>query len=492
MTKVTFEGPVLFLSEDPDRMADQLAGKPLTLAEAGRLRDDISTDEITPAASMTHFDERLAETTYTGFKSGDRIPFGPGDIRRAGFSVAVAGKRYGKGSSREQSPQSEVYAGIRLVIAESFERIYRQNADNIGLLTSTDFGLIPRIQAGEEIDIEEILAGRDALAAGILRARGLLAYGSKHLSTLRPAVQTDVGAPLTLCEKILRRHAVQTDDNRGAVEPGNGIFARADWRFIIEVYSGMAMHRMESTFGDPVKLADPATIRGFAEHLPLYHRGPAAKVGTRMQDMEALYQLHVEFCRKYGIETHGRLLSEEGSEGICHPIMTERYALPGQIVVGTDSHTPHAGALGCLAFGVGTTDMANAMMTGAVRLTVPETILIDVQGRLPLGVSAKDLVLHLLAHPDLKRGSGLGRVFEFGGPAVRAMPTDERATLTNMAAELGGFTGLVAPDEETVRFLESRRGVAFKLEDWMRSDPGARYGDVISVDASTQIGRAHV
>lgn len=474
---------MLFLSDDSDKIAAQLAGQSLTLAQAGPLRDDVSTDEITPAASMTHFDERLAETTYTGFKAGDRVPLGLGDVRRGGFSVVVAGKRYGKGSSREQSPQSEYYAGIRLVIAESFERIYRQNADNIGLLTSTDFSLVDSIQSGEEIDLEEILAGRDALAAGILRANGLLAYGKRHLSTLRPAVQADTG-PLTLCEKILRRHAVQTDDNSGAVVPGNGIFARADWRFIIEMYSGMAGHRLESTFGDAVKLTDTSTIRGFAEHLPLYRFAPAAKVGTRMQDMEALYQLHVAFCEKYGIQSHGRLASENGSEGICHPIMTERYALPGQVVVGTDSHTPHAGALGCLAFGVGTSDMANAMMTGAVRITVPETLLIDVQGQLPPGVSAKDLVLDLLAHSDLKRGSGLGRVFEFGGPAVRAMSTDERATLTNMAAELGGFTGLVAPDEETVRFLKDRRGIDFELEEWMQSDPGARYAEVITVDAS--------
>lgn len=485
MGKLTFSGAVLYLSDDPDKVASQLAGETLTLAEAGTLRDDISTDEITPAASMTHFDERLAETVYTGFKSGDRIPFSLGDVRRGSFSVTVAGKRYGKGSSREQSPQSEQYAGIRLVIAESFERIYRQNADNIGLLTSTDFGLIARIQAGEGIDIEEILAGRDTLAASIVRADGLLAYGNRQLAMLRPAVQADDGAPLTLCEKILRRHAVQTDDNTGAVVPGNGIFTRADWRFIIEVYSGMAMHRMESAFGDPVKLADPASIRGFAEHLPLFRHAPAAQIGTRLQDMDALYQLHVAFCRKYGIQSHGHLRSEEGSEGICHPIMTERYALPSQVVVGTDSHTPHAGALGCLAFGVGTTEMANAMMTGAVRLTVPETILIDVQGRLPSGVDAKDLVLHLLALPDLKRGSGLARIFEFSGPVIREMSIDDRATLTNMAAELGGFTGIVAPDAETVRFLEERRGVAFEIEDWMRSDPGARYADVISVDASS-------
>lgn len=485
MTKLTFPGRVLFLSDDPAAMDAQIAGEQLSLPQAGRLRDDISTDEITPAASMTHFDERLAETTYTGFKSGDRVSFERGVVRQGNFSVVVAGKRYGKGSSREQSPQSERYAGIQLVIAESFERIYRQNADNIGLLTSTDFTLLDRILAGETIDMEAILAGRDALAASILRAGGLLHYGRRQLSTLRPALHPEGSGPLTLSEKILRRHAVVTDDNPGHILPGKGVFAKADWRFIIEVYSGMAMHRMEAAFGDPVTLADPDSIRGFAEHLPLYYRAPAAKVGTQLADMEALYQLHVAFCRKYDIESHGRLPSGDGAEGICHPIMTERYALPGQLLAGTDSHTPHSGALGCLAFGVGTTDMANAMMTGAVRLTVPDSILIDVRGELPSGVSAKDLVLHLLANPALKSGSGLGRVFEFGGPGIAKLSTDERTTLTNMAAELGGFTGIVAPDAETVRFLAERRGIAFTLEDWMKSDPGAHYSEVISLDAST-------
>ena len=88
--------------------------------------------------------------------------------------MTVAGKRYGKGSSREHSPAAERLAGIRLVVAESFERIYRQNADNIGLFTSTDFGLIARIQAAEAIPIDDLVAGRDALAAAILRSGGLL------------------------------------------------------------------------------------------------------------------------------------------------------------------------------------------------------------------------------------------------------------------------------------------------------------------------------
>jgi 3-isopropylmalate/(R)-2-methylmalate dehydratase large subunit len=166
-------------------------------------------------------------------------------------------------------------------------------------------------------------------------------------------------------------------------------------------------------------------------------------------------------------------------------MMAESYALPGQVVVGTDSHTPHSGALGCLAFGVGTTDMANSLVTGAVRFTVPRSLRVELRGDLPPGVTAKDLVLHLLAAPQIKRGAGVGKVFEFTGDAVRHLSTDERTTLTNMTAELGGFSGIVAPDEETVRFLRERRGIDFVIEPWMRSDPGAHYSDTIVIDCSS-------
>src|SRR5512134_221131 len=115
-------------------------------------------------------------------------------VKNAGFSVTVAGKRYGKGSSREHSPMSERSAGIRLVIAESFERIYRQNADNVGLFTSTDFSLIERIQRGEAIDIEEIVASRDTLAAAILRSGGLLRYGQQHMRHISAPTDETVSA----------------------------------------------------------------------------------------------------------------------------------------------------------------------------------------------------------------------------------------------------------------------------------------------------------
>ena len=163
----------------------------------------------------------------------------------------------------------------------------------------------------------------------------------------------------------------------------------------------------------------------------------------------------------------------------------EHYALPGQVVVGTDSHTPHSGALGCVAFGVGTTDMANAFVTGAVRLTMPHSLRIELNGPCAPGITAKDVVLHLLAHPKIRAGLGVGKVFEFTGSAVTGMTIDERATLTNMTAELGGLTGIVAPDAQTLRFLQARRGIAFTLAPWMHSDDGALYADQITISCAT-------
>jgi 3-isopropylmalate/(R)-2-methylmalate dehydratase large subunit len=205
--------------------------------------------------------------------------------------------------------------------------------------------------------------------------------------------------------------------------------------------------------------------------------------------MHRMCEAHRAFARAYGLRSHRTLGEDEARAddggnvaGISHAMMAEHYALPGQLVAGTDSHTPHSGALGCVAFGVGTTDMANAFVTGAVRLTMPPVLRVELQGTLPPGVAAKDIALHLLALPAIRAGGGVGKVFEFGGPALAALSTDERATLTNMTAELGGLTGIVEPDAETVRFLKERRGVDFRLEPWMRSDPGAAYSEVLTVD----------
>ncbi len=219
---------MLFLCADADSMHEQMAGPQLARPQAGALRDDVSTDEITPVAIMSYYDQRLARFAYTGFKAGSEFPIAAGAVQSRGFRVTVAGRRYGKGSSREHSPTAEKLAGIQLVIAKSFERIYRQNADNIGLFTSTDFALVERIERGERISIEELLAGRDALAAGILRAGGLLLFGQAHLRGTGPLPPAPALRPMTLFEKIIARHTLATPVTAADAAPGEGAFVRAD------------------------------------------------------------------------------------------------------------------------------------------------------------------------------------------------------------------------------------------------------------------------
>jgi 3-isopropylmalate/(R)-2-methylmalate dehydratase large subunit len=440
-----------------------------------------------------NFDATLGRHPYTGFEAGGELPIARDAMRRSGIEVVVGGKRYGKGSSREHSVVAEQSAGVRLVIAESFERIYRQNADNVGLLTSTDFGLVERIVRGEAIELDELLAGRDALAAGIMRHGGLLKYGQARLQAapVRHA-PAEASSPQTLFQKIVARHALATPDTPADPAPGEGGFVRADWRFIHEYYTGMCAHLLAHAFGDALALHEPHSIVTFEDHLSYVHRSPVHVSQGLVGSVTAMSRAHRAFVARHGLRDHGYLQAQldagdpgnTGSQGISHALMAEQYALPGQLLVGTDSHTPHSGALGCVAFGVGTTDIANAFVTGAVRITVPPVLRVDFDGELPAGVTAKDLVLHLLADPAIRAGAGVGKVFEFGGAVVRRLSTDERATLTNMTAELGGFTGIVEPDEETLRFLQERRGVSFVLEPWMHSDPGAPYADRLHIDCS--------
>ena len=487
---VRFDGRILFLSADPESVRRQLGGEDLRLEQALPLRDQISTDEITPAFICYHYDEALGDFPYLGLNCGGELPVGQGAVRAGGFSVSVAGRRRGKGSSREASPFAELCAGIRLVLAESFERIYRQNCQNLGLLTSTDFGLVDRIRRGEAIPMAEFQDGLDPVTSGIVAMGGLFPYSLARLvGTVSCPAPSRPPRPMTLAEKILARHAAEAPDRTGvpALRPGDGLFVRADWRFSHEYVTPMAARFLERAAGPDVQLKDPGSILAFRDHLTFLGRSMAEE--HRKQGLLAvadrLEAAQAAFCAKHGIVLHGARADGTGSEGICHSLMAERYVRPGQLVVGTDSHTPHAGALGCLAFGVGTTDIACAWVTGEVRVTVPPTLRIRLQGRLAPGVAAKDLVLHLLAQPFIREGGALGHVIEYQGDALAGMDTDERATLTNMAAEIGGFTGIIAPDAETLRFLQERRGAGARIEDWMHSDDEAEFAATLEMDCSS-------
>jgi 3-isopropylmalate/(R)-2-methylmalate dehydratase large subunit len=169
--------------------------------------------------------------------------------------------------------------------------------------------------------------------------------------------------------------------------------------------------------------------------------------------------------------------------------MLEQHALPGQVIIGSDSHTPHSGAIGALAFGVGTTAIFNSWLTKDVRLKVPPSVLVRVSGPKPENVTAKDFMLQILRHPYVKSGKAIGKIVEYAGEAVEALSIDERATMTNMAAEVGAFTGLIRPDRVAADFLVRERGMARAqaegLLNGLFSDPGAEYEEVIEIDAAT-------
>jgi 3-isopropylmalate/(R)-2-methylmalate dehydratase large subunit len=492
-----FEGRILFLTEDPELIRRQLAGEDLPWDTKNpqnnpKLRDDISTDEITPAHICFFFDEKLGEWPYTGLKCGSEVPIKRGDVKAGGFVAAVSGKRRGKGSSREQSPYAELCAGIKLVIAENIERIYKQNCQNLGVLTSTDFSLIDKVRAGEVIPLNKFTEGEDDITRQIIEYGGLFPFNVARMQkkVFLPPITT-AKRPMTIAEKIFARHMLNAENEQGvgSVKPGDSGFARTDLRFSHEYVTPMSAIFFEHFVGKDAKVNDPATILFFRDHLTFLDE-VISEEKKKMGLLDLAGQLKYkqeDFAAKQGIRLHGELKDRKGSEGICHSIVAETYALPGQLNVGSDSHTPHVGAVGCIAFGIGTTDVFNSWITKDVRVKVPESVKVIVRGTRKPNVTAKDYILLLLSMEYIRSGKALAKVMEYSGEAIEALSVDERATMTNMAAEIGGFTGIVAPDQKTVEFLMERRGMsraeAEKYCEGLFSDPDAQYAHVIELNA---------
>jgi 3-isopropylmalate/(R)-2-methylmalate dehydratase large subunit len=492
--KVQFTGRILFLTEDAELVRAQLEGADLDVKNDYLLRNDISTDEITPAYICYHFDETLGEFVYLGLKCGTEFPIKRNDVKNGGFAVCVSGKRRGKGSSREQSPYAEIAAGIRLVVAENIERIYKQNCQNLGLLASTDFSLLERVANGEEIDLEEFTRGEDEITRQIIEYGGLFPFNIARLQgkATVPQINTE-SRPMTLAEKIFARHFV-TDLSKNqigveAVKPGDAGFVRTDIRFSHEYVTPMAAIFYENLVGDaPVN--DPSSIYFFRDHLTfLDDVMPPERRAMGLLDLAfTLAKKQDEFAVKQGIRLHGELKDRKGSEAICHSLILQNYALPGQIIIGSDSHTPHAGAVGCVAFGVGTTDIFNSWITKDVRVRVPEQVRVRVTGRKPENVTAKDFMLAILKTSLVRNGDAIGKIVEYTGDAIADLNIDERATMTNMAAEVGSFTGIVAADAKTIEYLVERgipQAEAERMCEGMTSDTDAEYALTIDIDANT-------
>jgi 3-benzylmalate isomerase len=495
---VRLQGRILFLTEDPDLIKRQLAGADLPWdtknpANNPKLRDDISTDEITPAHYCFYFDETLGEIPYLGLKCGSVTPIGRGDVKRGGFVCAVSGKRRGKGSSREQSPYAEMCAGIRLVIAENIERIYKQNCQNLGVLTSTDFSLIDRIRGGQEIALAEFTAGEDEITRQVIEYGGLFPFNVARMQkkVFLPPIKT-AKRPMTVSEKIFARHMINEEGSVAvaSVKPGDTGFAQADLRFSHEYVTPMAAIFFERYVGKDAKVNDASSILFFRDHLTFLDE-VISEEKKKLGLLDLATQLKLkqqDFAAKQGIKLHGELRDRKGSEGICHSIVLESYALPGQLNIGSDSHTPHVGAIGCIAFGIGTTDVFNSWITKDVRVKVPDSVRIVIRGKRHANVTAKDFVLKILSLDYVRSGKALAKVMEYAGEAIEELSVDERATMTNMAAEIGGFTGIVAPDKKAVDFLVERRGMdrakAEAMIEGLYSDPDAQYAHVIELDAA--------
>ncbi len=498
-----FTGRVLFLADDADLVRRQLAGEDVAWPADLSLRDNISTDEITPAYICYYYDETLGDFPYLGLRASGEFPIERGAVRAGGFVCSVAGKRRGKGSSREQSPYAEWCAGIRLVIAESIERIYRENCQNLGVLTSTDFGLIARIRRGETIPLREFTDGEGDITRGIIEHGGLFQYNVARLQGgVRVPAVTTPQRPMTLAEKIIARHWVTdlASDSVGvkAVTTGDEGFIRTDIRFSHEYVTPMAAIFWRNYVGERERIVDPASVFLFRDHLTFLDLAMTdeRKAQGLLDVALELKQKQETFAQQQGIRLYGelprggkgRLGIPTGSEAICHSKILEAHALPGNVIIGSDSHTPHAGAIGAFAFGVGTTAVFNSWLTKDVRIKVPPSVLVRVSGRAPAGVTAKDFMLQILRHPYVKDGYAIGKIVEYAGEAVEALGIDERATMTNMAAEVGAFTGIIRPDEKAVEFLARERGLdpaaVRPLLDGLFSDDGADYETVIEIDAS--------
>jgi len=261
----------------------------------------------------------------------------------------------------------------------------------------------------------------------------------------------------TLAEKIL------TDNSSSDAHAGDIIIARVGLAFLQDGTGPLALRQLKESGLE--QIANPERAVLFLDH--------AAPSPSR-----ELANDHITL-RQFA-EKSGAQICDVG-EGVCHQLVAESYANPGEVILGADSHTVTAGALGAFATGMGSTDVAIAIALGKTWLRVPESFRIEISGRFTKGVYAKDLVLHLIG--KLGADGATYKSLEFSGEAVGNMSMAERFTIANMAVEAGAKTGIFPTDETTQIYLDSRgRGASFRA---LSPDPDADYERVITIDASS-------
>jgi len=272
---------------------------------------------------------------------------------------------------------------------------------------------------------------------------------------------------LTLAEKIIQSHIVQeacssTVFKKGEpIERGKDIAIKIDQTLTQDATGTMAYLQFE-TIGIP-RVKTEVSV-SYIDHNTLQ---------TDFRNMDDHRYLQ-SIAQKYG------LWFSRAGNGICHQVHLERFGKPGKTLLGSDSHTPTGGGIGMIAIGAGGLDVAVAMGGGAFHLSMPKVFGVNLTGSLRDGVSAKDIILEVLRRETVK--GGVGAVYEYYGSGVSSLSVPQRATITNMGAELGATFSIFPSDDTTKRFLTSMG----REKDWteMRADEGAVYDKVIEIDLS--------
>lgn len=482
-------GRILWLTDDARQLEQQLAGvdPEFDPADPPALHFGVNTDLMINGAACTlgYTGEILGPYFLQNFKDQVEVD----SVRNGGFQVVVGGDAYGSGSSREVAVVAHQGAGIELVVAGSFQRIFQENMVYAGLPFTTDFSVIDRLRAGEDVDLAALAQALPPFFRAVSEAGGLLRYGTRVLAgEVGPTYAVEREArPMTCIEKIVAGKAWRGAGQPfgiASVEPGDQVLCEADFRGMHEYTGGMVMKLYADEWGD-APIHRPELAAAFEDHFVLIDRDtvPLRVKQNRLASAKSLAAEMIEACERNNIRLHGpgRLKA-----GVCHRIVVEDYARPGDIIVLTDSHTPTAGVMNALAFGVGSTAMAFALRTGMIPVTVPKTVRIWIEGDARGLLSPKDLVLHLIGDPFFReehwRESPTDTcVIQLGGPGLDQWNVDELSVITNMTVEGGLMTGIVEPCAPLREFLRANRGTDH-AERFVAPDEGARYVKTIRVN----------
>jgi 3-isopropylmalate/(R)-2-methylmalate dehydratase large subunit len=479
------KGRVLHLFDDPALLRAQLEGS--GPAEHDGYQFGVNTDAMisgractlgyTPEVLGPYFLENFLEVVEKDA------------VRSGGFQVIVGGDAYGSGSSREVAVVAHVGAGIELVVADSFQRIFQENMVYSGMPFTTDRGVLGRLEAGEDVDVSGFFSELPPFFRAVSESGGLMAYGTALLAgQVQPTYAVERSPrPMNSVEKIIAAKAWRGEGDAlgiASVEPGEQVLCRTGFRGMHEYTAGMVVDLYQKEWANAAMFR-PEKIAAFEDHFVLisHESVPDFVKSTRLEPAMRLTEEMVEVCEKNGIRLHGPGRSH--APGVCHRLVVEDYAEPGDVIILTDSHTPTAGVLNTFAFGVGSTAMAFALRTGLIPVTVPKVVRVEVTGS-PKGVlSAKDLILHLIGDPYFREEHWRETptdtcAVEFGGPGLLHWNVDELSVLTNMTVEGGLMTGIVEPCEPIAAFLKERRGADFS-EQMVYPDADAEYVRVISV-----------